>query len=208
MPISFENAAKHHIQGASESAPQLSRDAYDQTSLPPPFPSRSSEMSMVRTAARAMLFCMLVGIAAHVEADEPRSGRNLPVSSPNTPPSLCPELTQKQIDLILQFPQGISRECRRQMKGRGCGKLGGTGYRSPKRECVGYRDLIKTCGEKPHTSTGCVCEGVALAPGCSRPTINDLRVKKRGQRKRIAPGSPAEFGEPAQLEKPLRTEGR
>ena len=92
------------------------------------------------------------------------------------------------------------------MKGRGCGKLGGPGYRSPNRKCVGYEDLIKVCGEKPHTTTGCVCEGVKLAPGCQRPMIGEAPpwAHSAGKKLKREPERPrSEFEEPAQFEVPL-----
>jgi hypothetical protein len=165
-------------------------------------------LRMSRFVTLISVSACLLASTGHLYADGLKRGRTLTTAGEPTGP--CLELTQAQIDEIVSQGKRISLECRRHMKGRGCGKLGGPGYRSPNHRCVGYEELIKVCGEKPHTATGCVCEGVKVAPGCSQPTVSVEPVKptKRARKLKRATGQPSEFDDPAKFEVPLKTRKR
>jgi hypothetical protein len=163
-------------------------------------------MGAIRLAVFIPISLCLLANMAQVQADDLRQRKALPPPDQDSAVGPCLEFTQQQIDRIVSRPLRISPECRGQMKGRGCGKLGGPGYRSPRRKCVGYEELIKVCGERPHTATGCVCEGVKLAPGCQRPTAGaapPVAHSARKKLKRVPELSRPEFEEPAQFEVPL-----
>ena len=49
---------------------------------------------------------------------------------------------------------------------KGCGCKGGPGYRAPNGRCVGFRDLVRTCGPAPHAR--CAFEN---APGTGRNRV-------------------------------------
>ena len=59
---------------------------------------------------------------------------------------------------------------------RGCGCKGGPGYRGPDGKCVGFRNLLKVCGNPPETR--CVFEN-APGTGANRECALAPRKKKK-----------------------------
>lgn len=64
---------------------------------------------------------------------------------------------------------------------KGCGCKGGPGYRAPDGRCVGFKDLVKTCGAFPHAA--CTFEN---APGTGANKECAL-APKTAQKKKNAP---------------------
>ena len=78
------------------------------------------------------------------------------------------------------------------MKGRGhchvvcegCGCKGGPGYRGPDGRCVGYRDLIRVCGEAPHA--GCERECAPVVPACALKALGRVWLKALAASERLS----------------------
>ena len=78
---------------------------------------------------------------------------------------VCPLLTPELAQRAAAESKGKG-QC--QVVCSGCGCKGGPGYRGPK-GCVGWADLIRTCGPSPHA--GCSRECAPVRPGCSNGRV-------------------------------------
>ncbi len=77
--------------------------------------------------------------------------------------------------LLVGLPASSRAEgCPERPACHGCGCKGGTGYRGPNGDCVGFRQLEATCGPAPHAR--CVFEN---APGTGLNRDCALAPKRR-----------------------------
>lgn len=73
---------------------------------------------------------------------------------------LCPIISP---ELAAKAAEKVKDKGKCEVVCKGCGCKGGPGYRGP-RGCVGWADLIRTCGPPPHA--GCSAECAIVKPGC------------------------------------------
>jgi hypothetical protein len=80
--------------------------------------------------------------------------------------AVCPLLTEELLRTIVPEVTGHGA-CKTFCTGCGC--KGGPGYRDHNGRCVGYANLIRSCGPPPHS--GCKAECVPLANGCDHGRV-------------------------------------